>query len=93
MDKATREQLEKYIMVGNHAESARFIIDTIGDQMIEDIKDDFLKIPINFNYQNIDNTPVFMLQLKAEVIKEIKKLVKSYIAKGIEARKKLNGEL
>lgn len=91
MDTETREKLDKYIMLGEHAASAQFIIDTIGDHLIEQVKEDFIKMPIIFN-QNIDNSKIIMLQLKVEVVKDFQKLVRSYIAKGLEARKKLNGD-
>lgn len=90
MDSETRQKLEKEIKTGNHASSALFIIDTIGNDLIEEIKEEFVRMPVKC-YQSIDNNPFIVLQLKVEAVKDFQKLVKAYIKKGLEASKKLHG--
>lgn len=91
MDYQTRQELEKDMMFGEHAASAQLVLDSICNHQIEEIKEDFLKMPI-FDYQDIDKRAILVLQLKAEVVKDFQNKVKSLIAKGLEARKKLNGD-
>lgn len=79
------------MLLGENAASAQLVLDTICNHQIEEIKEDFLRLPI-INYQDIDKKEIFVLQLKAEVVKDFQNKVKSLIAKGLEARKKLNGD-
>ena len=86
-----RKKLESDVALGNHASSAKFIIDEITDGIIEEAKNDFEKLPI-LDYQDIDKRAIFVLQLKMEVAKTIQARVKSYIAEGEKARKEIAGE-
>lgn len=78
-------------MLGECAGAAQLVLDTICNHLIDEIKEDFIKMPI-INYQDIDKKEIFVLQLKAEVVKDFQNTVKSLIAKGLDARKKLNGD-
>ena len=91
MDYEKRQQLEKDMIIGENAASAQMVLDVICNHQLEEIKEDFLRLPI-INYQDIDKREIFVLQLKAEVVKDFQNKVKSLIAKGLEARKKLNGD-
>lgn len=91
MDYQTRQKLEKEMMLGECAGAAQLVLDTICNHLIDEIKEDFIKMPI-INYQDIDKKEIFVLQLKAEVVKDFQNTVKSLIAKGLDARKKLNGD-
>lgn len=84
----TRDSLEKEVCEGESAEIAKSLLDRITNEIIEECKEEFSTIPIN-NYQNYDNTPIFVLQLKIRVAKEIQDAISRRIADGNSAKKLL----
>jgi hypothetical protein len=83
--------LRKTYEIGNKAEAVKDVISAVCDSIIERCKNEFSTTPINC-YQNIDNNPIIMLQLKIATARSFKTAVESAILAGKEAGSKLKME-
>lgn len=91
----TREELEvihKQIDSGGKAEIALEVLDTVIDKIIEDSKEEFANLPLDY-YQNIDNTKIYVIKSRINVARTIGTEIRKIIDDGERARNKLiNGE-
>lgn len=85
------EILRKTYEIGGKAEAVKDVITAVCDSIVERCKNEFSTMPINY-YQNIDNNPIVVLQLKIATAKSFKTAVESAILAGKEAESKLKTE-
>jgi hypothetical protein len=88
LTKEERDLMLKQIDFGKKAKTVKEVIDTLADSIIERCKNEFSTMPL-IDYQNIDNRPVFMLQLEMQVARDFKTAINKAILNGEEAEETL----
>lgn len=86
-----KEKLEKQVFDGELAASSQYILEKLLQEIIENCKEDFINLPI-FDNQNLDNRAILVLKLKIAIAQEMISKIRNYITKGLEAKKKLDGD-
>lgn len=76
-----RELLEKEIACGELADNAKALVFKITNKIIEDCKEEFSTAPVKY-YQNSDNNPIFVLQLKIAIAREMQSEIDRLISDG-----------
>lgn len=82
------EELKEEIAFGKKAEVVSEVIHKLCNSIIERCKNEFATLPI-IDYQNIDNSRVFMLQFEMKIAKDFATAIDAAIYSGQSAEQTL----